>query len=233
MIVNKIVFTYKILSVDSIIKEEKINVHINDKIYNKTFEFGGYKLPKTMDFTLWGNTYYGENSNLAVVFKPNSNIIYHINIQEDYTEVQMKANNNIIFEFKDIMNNKGDLFTFTRIIKNQEYNFVNGKLIIKKLIRKVDYIKPINKSLFITENFITMDLETKESNSVLYPICIGIYDGKNKVSFFLNDYNNCEEMLEDSIKYLMRRKYDNYKIYFHNFSYFDGIFLLRILTNLT
>jgi hypothetical protein len=43
----------------------------------------------------------------------------------------MKIDNNLLLEFKDIMNNKGDLFTFTRIIKNQEYNFINGKLIIK------------------------------------------------------------------------------------------------------
>jgi DNA polymerase type B, organellar and viral len=40
-------------------------------------------------------------------------------------------------------------------------------------------------------------------------------------------------MLEESIKYLMRRKYDKNKIYLHNFSYFDGIFLLRILSKLT
>jgi hypothetical protein len=39
-------------------------------------------------------------------------------------------------------------------------------------------------------------------------------------------------MLEASIKYLMKRKYDNYKIYLHNLSYFDGIFLLKIFIKL-
>ena len=31
----------------------------------------------------------------------------------------------------------------------------------------------------------------------------------------------------------MRRKFDGYKIYFHNFSNFDGIFFMKELTNLT
>ena len=40
-------------------------------------------------------------------------------------------------------------------------------------------------------------------------------------------------MLQATIKFLMQAKFDNYKVYFHNFSNFDGIFLLRIISNLT
>jgi hypothetical protein len=40
-------------------------------------------------------------------------------------------------------------------------------------------------------------------------------------------------MLEASIKYLMKRKYHNYKIYLHNWSYFDGVFILKLLSNLS
>jgi hypothetical protein len=75
-----------------------------------------------------------------------------------------------------------------------------------------------------------MDLETRNINGE----CISIYDGKIFKSFYLSDYNNnCEEMMIKSIRFLMRKKYDIYKIYFHNFSYFDGIFLVKILSNLT
>jgi hypothetical protein len=131
------------------------------------------------------------------------------------------------------MNNKGDLETFTRELKNQEYVFLNGKLMVKKINRKVNYLKPIKPSITLTEDFITMDLETKEVNGVLVPYCVSIYDGDSKKSFYLLDYKNSDLMLEDSIKYLMRRKYDDCRIYLHNFSYFDGIFLIRILSNLS
>lgn len=40
-------------------------------------------------------------------------------------------------------------------------------------------------------------------------------------------------MLRASILYLMKRKYHNHRIYLHNFSRFDAIFLIRTLSNLT
>ena len=40
-------------------------------------------------------------------------------------------------------------------------------------------------------------------------------------------------MLEYAIKSLMHRRYHGYKLFLHNFSYFDGMFLLRILSKLS
>jgi DNA polymerase type B, organellar and viral len=37
-------------------------------------------------------------------------------------------------------------------------------------------------------------------------------------------------MLKDSINFLLKPKYSGYKVYAHNFSYFDGIFLMKFLT---
>src|SRR5919199_1977913 len=39
-------------------------------------------------------------------------------------------------------------------------------------------------------------------------------------------------MLQKAIKSIMIRKYYGYKIYFHNFSYFDGVFILKSLVDL-
>src|SRR5690606_30798182 len=39
-------------------------------------------------------------------------------------------------------------------------------------------------------------------------------------------------MLITTFKYVMRRKYYGYAIYFHNFSYFDSLFLVETLANL-
>jgi hypothetical protein len=86
----------------------------------------------------------------------------------------------------------------------------------------------------MTEEFITMDLETRDRDNEKIPYCVSMYSrfGQLAKSFYLSDYKNSDLMLEDSIKHLMSRKYDNYKVYLHNFSYFDGVFLLRILSNI-
>jgi DNA polymerase type B, organellar and viral len=39
-------------------------------------------------------------------------------------------------------------------------------------------------------------------------------------------------MIKTAIKDIMRKKYDNYKIYIHNLANYDAIFLLKILTEL-
>jgi|ERR1700731_114700 len=65
------------------------------------------------------------------------------------------------------------------------------------------------------------------------PYCISIYDGKELKSFYILDYKDSNEMMSESIKYLMKRKYHGYKIYHHNFGKFDSIFLLNNLINLS
>jgi hypothetical protein len=40
-------------------------------------------------------------------------------------------------------------------------------------------------------------------------------------------------MLKNAVKRFMNRKYDKYRIYFHNFSYFDGVFMLRVLSQIS
>jgi len=40
-------------------------------------------------------------------------------------------------------------------------------------------------------------------------------------------------MLISPIKCLMKRKYNNYRVYFHNFSTFDSVFLVNTLSNLS
>ncbi|WP_216699515.1 DNA polymerase, partial [Actinotalea ferrariae] len=74
-----------------------------------------------------------------------------------------------------------------------------------------------------------MDIETKTINKKMIPICISLYDGKISKSFFISDFDNSNEMIKKAILFLVQRKYNNYKIYFHNFSSFDSIFLLNNL----
>jgi hypothetical protein len=74
----------------------------------------------------------------------------------------------------------------------------------------------------------------------MYPYCSSIYDGKNFKTIYITDYENkfssieeqSKALLIDSILYLLKPKYSGFKVYIHNFSYFDGIFIMKILTDL-
>ena len=75
-----------------------------------------------------------------------------------------------------------------------------------------------------------MDLETYNDGGVLTPYCISLYDGISFKFFYLSDYGNVDELIRGAIKYLMQRKYNGYRVYLHNFSKFDGVFIVKYLT---
>jgi hypothetical protein len=185
-----------------------------------------------MDFSQWGNiNYYSDH--LAYVVKENSKAIYHINIFDNYTKVELKLNDKILISFTDTMNDKDNLGTFTRTIKRQEYIFIESKLIIKKIIKDISFLKPIKPSIFRSDKIMIMVLETRNINNIKIPYCICIFDGKTLISFYLSEYLNSDELLTTAVKHIMKRKYNQYKIFFHNFSYFDGVFLIKILSSLS
>lgn len=67
----------------------------------------------------------------------------------------------------------------------------------------------------------------------MVPICISLFDGNISKSFFVNDFKSPSEMITSSIHYLLKRKFHNYKIYFHNFSSFDSVFILKELSQIS
>jgi len=188
-----------------------------------------------MDFTQWGDTHFYDNYHKAIVYKYKSKSEFHIEIYDSYTKVDLVVGNKIILSFKDIplYNRSIDFSSYKREFENQSYIFENGKLKLKYIKRKTRFIKSIKPSLTLKENFITMDLETRNINGTLSVYLVSIYDGQNLTSFYLSDYKDSAEFLKIAFLSLMKRKYDGYRVYLHNFSYFDGIFLLKILCQLT
>jgi len=77
-----------------------------------------------------------------------------------------------------------------------------------------------------------MDLETKSIEGILIPYCVSIFDGDNSFSFYITDYDSSDEMLKASVLFILKRKYNGHRVYLHNFSYFDGIFLIKIISDL-
>lgn len=78
-----------------------------------------------------------------------------------------------------------------------------------------------------------MDLETKEVDGKLVPYAVSIFDGTKSKLFYLSDYKDSYDLLKISLIYLMLRKYHGHVVYLHNFSRFDGIFLLRVISDLS
>ena len=175
--INFIVFTYKILPDDFKIDTSKFNKYHNEFKEKTVNKIKGFNLPATMDFTIWENNYeINDEFNKAIVYKKN-NSKYLINIFDNYTNVSFQIKDKIIYEFSDTRNDIYNLDTFSRKFKTHIYNYIDGKLVIKQIERKCDYLKSINLDVERDTKFLTMDLETINIDNVLSPVCVSIYDG--------------------------------------------------------
>jgi hypothetical protein len=78
-----------------------------------------------------------------------------------------------------------------------------------------------------------MDLETLLINGIYVPYLLCWYDGKISYSYFIESLNpdyleeNILKMVRQAMEDVCIRKYKNYRVYFHNFSKFDGYFLVK------
>jgi hypothetical protein len=235
--INTIIYTYKILFDTGPVVKRRINRAPSLKPA-ASYSFKGYDLPNTMDFTEWGIYYIDDDYKTAIVNKPNSKAKYYITLYEKHQTVQLKIGSKLLLAYKDIMSKSGDLNSFSRTIflnkNNQEhvYTFIDRIQVVKTKTIPTKFLKTILPSTYITNKFLTLDIETRTLNGIMTPYCVSIFNGLEKVSFYLTDYINSDLMLEAAINSLFRRKYHLYKVYIHNFSYFDSVFMLRVLSNM-
>jgi hypothetical protein len=87
-----------------------------------------------------------------------------------------------LVKFTDIFINKNN---FIRNIENKKFWFENGKQILFSKEMKSKFISKISSIKNLTNNFITLDIETFIKNNIMIVCCISIFDGKNKLSYFL------------------------------------------------
>lgn len=215
-------------------KENSIKINLNKK-NNNDLIFGVLNLPNTMDIYQWGDCLINNNYSEAKIFKYRSKAVYEVQIENRILNVNYIINNKILLNFKDFMEGT-DLNSFFRIInfkgKKIFIKYENNKIIFKSFLKNGNNIETINKNEYFKLKYITMDLETRTLKGLMSVYCCCIYDGKNLHSFYLTDYNNDEELLINALRLLLLRKYSGYNIYIHNFSNFDVVFLIKILSNL-
>jgi DNA polymerase elongation subunit (family B) len=135
----------------------------------------------------------------------------------------------LIYEYRDI---SIDNQTFIRNLGNKQFIFKNNELVLLTIDKSTKFVKGLLPLQKITNKFLTFDIETLIKDNIHVPYCVCWFDGNNLNSYFINKFIDRKEIITQAIKDIMTKKYDNYKIYIHNLSGFDGIFLLKILAEL-
>nr|YP_010044428.1 DNA polymerase [Trametes coccinea]QPF23669.1 DNA polymerase [Trametes coccinea] len=167
------------------------------------------------------------NDTTAIVYKFNSTAEYHVKFNGLSMEVEYVYKGKTLFKFIDELLDKENLGSFNRIIKNQKYQFLDGKILYKERICNYKIIKPLLAKPYYNNKFITMDLETRNVKGILVPYAIALFDGENSKTFYVTDYKDHNDMVISAIKSIMLRRYNGYKEYWHQFIFFYGIFLLN------
>ena len=167
---------------------------------------------------------------------------------ETVNHIRYIKNNNLLFTWTDTIVSLEDK-KFIRRIGKSIIHYEDGEISLYATIKKTSPIvsKKISNNKRLNHRFITMDLETITYNNILIPYLLCWYDGKIKKHYFIShpseikDYITLNEgnvessvlaMVVDAMKDICKRKYKGYKIYLHNFSKFDGYFLIRYLSML-
>jgi len=104
-----------------------------------------------------------------------------------------------------------------------------------KVTRPISKKKPSShpNNLFITMDIETISQVVNNNNSILIPYLICWYDGKRDIKHsYLIENGNIKNTISNIMRDICIRKYKNYKIYMHNFSKFDALFLIKYLVEI-
>jgi hypothetical protein len=231
--IKNIIFSYKIIPDDKLKNKSSKLISRNKNDNKTTYKFSGWKLPNTMDYNLFGQILTNIKNKTILIKDINEQYYYNVFIKKDHNEVHLlNSTKNLIVTFLDYPADKNNLNSFTRIINNQTYYFKDNQLIFKTLKRSTNFLTSIEKDNKLNNKFMVMDIETQTINNVMTPYIICIFDGVKKLSFYLTDYKNYNDMIIHAINSIMKRKYNGYKVYIHNLSNFDGIFILKALSSI-
>jgi len=196
---------------------------------NKFQTYSKYKLPIAFEPSKYENVVkFGKSLYMVPL-----NGSYFIKIKyfnTNLTESKLYFKDQVVLEYKD---RKIDENSFVRTIGKNKYTYLLSKLELVESIKKTKFISPLKKSNKNILKILTLDIETYlDKNNYQIPYCICIYDGNNIYKFYLDEFTSSEDMLITAIKTICNWKYNNYNVYAHNFSSFDGIFLLKILNKI-
>jgi hypothetical protein len=238
-----IIFKFRAISLKNVIiqKIPKIRYDIKEKLYIKNISlmkskyYNGSILPLSMNLNLYGNQLNKLLSSLYILrFNLNPNGIFYKK-NEFIIYINVKENGNhegILFKDKDIFYKFED-----NLIEGNNFLRITDKFIIYINNEVISYFEKLINNSFINNsksntklnnNIVTFDIETYIKDGKFIPFACGWYDGKSMSTYYLSDYNSPYEMLLQALHNMWDFN-PNAKVYIHNFSNFDYMFLIKVL----
>ncbi len=98
-----------------------------------------------------------------------------------------------------------------------------GEIVLRKQVLPAKPFRKLSIDNKLHTNFFTMDIETITKNNKLEPYLICSYNGSDFLTSYGSDQNALFKVFFDQ---LLSKVKTSAKVYAHNLSGFDGIFLL-------
>jgi DNA polymerase type B, organellar and viral len=235
--IKSIIFSYGIREgkLDPNVNELSLNSNINTKfqVYYK------HKLPivKSGKVNEYGKILSSNNEQYTIFVNSNAIIILdltYINNQQ-INKIKYIKKGQVLYSWTDTITGLNKL---VREIGKSVYYYENGELVLVKIEKKSKAIEKTKVNKKLDSKIITMDLETVLIDNVHTPYLLSWYDGITSKSYFINNLDpvtinyNILKMVNSAMDDICIKKYRNYRIYFHNFSKFDGYFLVKYLAKI-
>jgi hypothetical protein len=238
--VDKIVFTY-IIKEGLVQEKDRALLQIlpygeNDNV--SSHRFNNIKLPISMNPYDYGTVFTkpAEYDTFTRYIVTNNKRLYQIDVSLD----KMINNVSILglsdFNWKDTKLNEGIENYFMREVNKSTIYFLNGEAILRKQELNAKPFRKTQLDKSLLTKFITFDIETIIQNKKLEPYLICAYDGQNMIQSYTSSSGgkiNQELLFSNFINQLVKLLGKDSKLicYAHNFSGFDGIFILKHLVN--
>lgn len=240
---NSIIFHYGF--VDGVAPNTKNNVLEKSGIYQN---YRHYKLPFFLDPLKYGLLLHeedrSESGHFYILQNNNGNTFKILQTIDPITglihnnvELFRQGVTGLVYTDQEISNG---IFTDHKVSigSNKYYCSTEKGMEFFHTIKQNKFIKTGVTDKTLNQDIITLDLETyqtkvcpKDSQVRLMPYLISFYDGVTSISNYLTDFVNSDLMILDCLNQLISIKYDGFKVYVHNLSNFDSLFMLNILQN--
>lgn len=224
-------------------------VDVRSRIYTeKHWNFEAVRsLPNNNDYLSWGEFSKIGDDNFIINI-PSKDYYYEIKYINTFSIVwiscKISADSPLaqaveIFKVEDkIINEINNTFQRRYINNKNEVIYMeifhDDKLVFKSRVVECNFINQSSKTKrYDKMKILTIDLETIIIGDVITPISISIFDGDLVWSYNINNFNNFKDIIAKAIKDIIRAKYNGWKVYLHNFSRFDSVFILNIIASIS
>jgi hypothetical protein len=246
---GNVIFTFKpLLKIENtkyencfILKNNKNVALRENKNFENNFKYKEFTIPLTMDLHKWPNIQFSPDKKTAYAsfnFVNDYQLDFLITINNNGYFIVVKNKDLVLFTITDTINYIPYSIDFKRVIidgdKEKIYYIHNNKVVLyTEDLKDTKFIEPIMKQPLNKPKILTLDFETRDINNVKVPLSMCIYDGKKTFYYlFQNPDNWVNDMIKGFRNSIMCRKYNYYKIYIHNLSYFDSVFLIDGLSRM-